>query len=55
MPGIIELPGIHSWDERNKANMISPYGDIPINKWPLLHSSIEEEETWLRSNKHTSH
>ena len=50
-PGVIELPRLSSWVERNKENMISPYGDIPKNKWPLLNKSIDEEEKWLKNNK----
>jgi hypothetical protein len=48
---IIELPPLKTWEERNKANMISPYGDIPKHKWPLLNATIEYEEKWLVKNK----
>jgi hypothetical protein len=49
--GAIELPPLHTWDERNKANMILPYGDIPKNKWPLLKESTEKEAEWLKNNR----
>ncbi len=49
-PGVVELPKLNSWEDRNKANMVSPYGDIPKSKWPLLNSMIEIEEKWLRNN-----
>jgi hypothetical protein len=49
--GLVELPPLRTWDERSKASMISPYGDIPTTKWPLLNELRDKEEEWLRSNK----
>lgn len=49
--GVIELPRLKFWEERNKAAMISPYGDIPKKKWTLLNQMIEKEEKWLKSNR----
>lgn len=48
--GIVELPMLKTWEERNKANMIS-ISDIPKSKWSLLHEIIEKEEKWLKNNK----
>ena len=42
---------LRTWDERSKASMISPYGDIPTTKWPLLNELRDKEEEWLRNNK----
>ena len=48
--GVVELPRLKTWEERNRANMIS-ISVIPKNKWPQLHDVIEKEEEWLRRNK----
>jgi len=50
-PGLIELPPLKTWEERNKASVISPYGNPPISKWRLLHEMREKEDEWLKSNK----
>lgn len=48
--GIVELPMLKTWEERNKANMIS-ISDISKGKWPLLYEMIEKEAKWLKNNK----
>ncbi|RJQ22794.1 MAG: hypothetical protein C4560_01755 [Nitrospiraceae bacterium] len=47
--GIVELPILKTWEDRNKANMISPTDDD--NEWPLLHEMIKKEDQWLENNK----
>ena len=48
---VIGLPKAKTWEERNKANMISLYGDVPKTDWPLLNEMIEREEKWLHESK----
>lgn len=47
--GIVELPKLETWDERDKVNMISPTDDE--NDWPLLYEMIKKEDNWLKNNK----
>lgn len=47
--GVVELPKLNTWEERDKANMISPTDNE--NDWPLLHEAINKEDEWLRNNK----
>ena len=48
---VIGLPKATTWEERNKANMISLSGDVPKTDWPLLNEMIEREEKWLHESK----
>jgi hypothetical protein len=47
--GIVELPKLKTWEERKKADMLSPTDDE--NEWPLLHKMIKDEDDWLWNNK----
>ena len=48
---VIGLPKANTWEERNKANMISLYGDLRKTDSPLLNEMIEKEEKWLHESK----
>lgn len=46
---VVELPKLKTWEERNKANMISV--DAPKRELPLFNNMTEKEEIWLQQHK----
>lgn len=43
--GVVELPPLKTWEERKKADMLTPTDDE--SQWPLLHKMIKDEDEWL--------
>jgi hypothetical protein len=47
--GIVELSKANTWEERNRATMISPTDDK--SQWPILNRMIRNEDEWLSKNR----